>query len=272
MLFTWAGTFRADAVVGAFGTGRVMADTFARRTAYRPPPLLETLVTKHHPLGEGSGDIPDLLGNFIHVFLPPLPRIEFGALIPKGDHVTAIIAGSAARTDDMTAFLALPAVRRLADIPPDPVHYYRGRFPVGLARGYYGDRYVTVGDAAGLVRPFKGKGITSAVVTGGLAAAAMLDAGISAAALREFARGCAEITGDLWYGRLVRGLAWITGHWFAVDPLVRQAHADAALRDVLFDCVSGRDTYRRIVLRRGNPALALRLALALTPSCLRRRG
>ena len=36
--------------------------------------------------------------------------------------------------------------------------YHRGCFPVKPAKHLFGDRYVTIGDAAGLIRPFKGKG------------------------------------------------------------------------------------------------------------------
>ncbi|MBI3945493.1 MAG: NAD(P)/FAD-dependent oxidoreductase [Armatimonadetes bacterium] len=268
VVFTWGGTFRAAAVVGAFGLSRAMTATLARCTPYRPPRALDTVVTNFHPAGEGY--IPSLLDDHIHVLLPPLPRIEFGALIPKGNHVTVIVAGEGARTDDMDAFLALPAVRRIASCRPDPEDYFRGRFPVSLAPGGFGDRYVTIGDAAGLVRPFKGKGINSAIITGGLAAVTMVERGVSAEAFRSFHRRCAEITGDMPYGRLVRRLAHLTSHHFSLDPVVRLAEKSPALREVLFDCVSGRESYRRIVCRRGNLPLAARLGAALVLDRVRR--
>jgi len=271
LIFTWIGTFRADVVVGAFGTGRVMEDTFGRSTAYTAPPTLGTLVTKYHPEGHARAIIPGLLDGHIHVFLPALPRVEFGSLIPKGNHVTVIVAGQNLRTDDMRAFLALPRVRAVMEIAPDEDQFYKGRFPVGLAGHYYGDRYVTIGDAAGLVRPFKGKGVTSAVITGGHAALTLFEDGISARAFDAFARRCAEITGDLWYGRLMRRLAWTTGHRFSFDPIIQQAERDPALRAVLFDCVSGGDTYRNIVRRPGNVRLAVKLGLATLPEGLRRK-
>lgn len=270
LLFTWVGTFKADVVVGAFGTGRVMEDTFGHSTPYTPPPTLGTLVTKFHPEGHAHPIIPGLLDGNIHVFIPPLPRLEFGTLIPKGNHVTVIIAGRGLRTDDMCAFLELPQVRRVMEITADPEHFYKGRFPIGPAGQFYGDRYVTAGDAAGLVRPFKGKGVTSAIITGAHAAMTMLDHGISEQAFTEFARKCEEITGDLWYGRLIRTAAWLTGHWFSFDPIIRQARTDTALREVLFDCVSGRETYRKIVCRPGNLRLGMKLALATLGECCRK--
>jgi flavin-dependent dehydrogenase len=270
-IFTWIGTFRADVVVGAFGTGRVMEDSFGHSTAYTPPPTLGTLVARYHPEGHARPIIPGLLDGHIHVFLPPLPRVEFGSLIPKGNHVTVIVAGRNLRTDDMRAFLALPQVRGVMEITPDEDQFYKGRFPVGLAGHYYGDRYVTAGDAAGLVRPFKGKGVTSAIITGGHAAMTLFEDGISARAFDAFARRCAEITGDLWYGRMMRRLAWTTGHRFSFDPVIRQAEENPALRALLFDCVSGGDTYRNIVRRPGNVRLAVKLGLALLPEALRKK-
>ncbi len=260
-IFSWNGTYRAKVVVGAFGLSRAMLATLSARTAYRPPAVLETVVTKWHP-GANLAPIPDLLDNYIHVMLPALPRIEFGALIPKGNHIAAIIAGEGVRTEDMDAFLALPEIRILAPATGSDLEYFKGRFPVGLARGSFGDRYVTVGDAAGLVRPFKGKGINSAIITGMRAAGVMMTEGVSAAAFRTFYRQCAEITGDIPYGRLVRRLACLASHHFSLRPLVRLAQQDPALRALLFDCVSGRETYRNIVLRPGNFSLAVRVGLA----------
>ena len=263
VVFTWGGTVRAAAVVGAFGLSRAMTATLARHTPYRPPRALETIVTKFHPDGGRSKHIPDLLGNHIHVLLPPVPRVEFGALIPKGNHVTAILAGEALRTDDMDAFLDLPPVRRLVPGRPAPEDYFKGHFPTSLARGAFGDRYVTIGDAAGLVRPFKGKGINSAILTGAMAATTMMEVGVSAGAFRCFYRECEEITRDVWYGRLMRALAGLTSHKLSMDPVLRLAEKDADLRGLLFDCVSGREAYRRIVLRKGNLRLALRLGAAV---------
>ena len=44
------------------------------------------------PAGEGAGYLPGLLDDRIHTMLPSLPRIAFGALIPKCDHITALVA------------------------------------------------------------------------------------------------------------------------------------------------------------------------------------
>ena len=89
----------------------------------------------------------------------------------------------------MNRFLELPAVRsilpvsRALPLPNSPLRadvfgYFMGRFPISVADGLCGDRYVVVGDAAGLMRPFKGKGVNSAWISGVAAARAMVKEGI----------------------------------------------------------------------------------------------
>jgi flavin-dependent dehydrogenase len=259
VVFSWGGTLRAAAVVGAFGLSRAMTATLSRRTRYRPPSALDAMVTNFRPHGRDGGRVPSLLDDHIHVLLPPLKRIEFGAIIPKGNHLTVILAGENVRTDDMNAFLDLPPVHRLIPTRPEPDDYFKGRFPISLARHPFGDRYVTLGDAAGLVRPFKGKGINSAMITGGLAAQTMFDAGVSRRAFQGFYRQCSDITADMLYGKLIRKLTGLSAHGSFMDRVLDVAEHEPAMRELLFDCVSGRETYRKIVLRQGNAGLAARL-------------
>ena len=269
ILYSDGGSWRADVLVGAFGLDHTVGEALARRTAYRMPPFLETVVTKIHPAG--LEPIPGLLEDRIHAFLPGLPAIEFGALIPKGNHTTIIIAGKRVSVPDMQAFLDLPPMHRL--LPPDrPMEdCFKGAFPVGPARGAYGDRYVTIGDAAGLVRPFKGKGITSAALTGIRAARTILDVGISAEAFRQYYTACADITQDLWYGRAIRQLAHLLSKHLGLDPILQQARRDAALHRALYLCVSGQDTYRNIARASLRPGLVAG-CIGSVLRCLGRRG
>ncbi len=245
ILYSDGGSWKADVVVGAFGLDRTVGEALARRTAYRMPPFLETVVTKLHP--GGLERVPGLLDDRIHAFLPSLSAIEFGALIPKGNHITIIIAGQRVGVPDMEGFLDLPMVRRL--LPKDRAieHYFKGAFPVGPAGGPFGNRYVTIGDAAGLVRPFKGKGITSAALTGIRAARTIMSLGVSEEAFRHYYAACADITRDLWYGRAIRHLARLTSKGLGLDPILQQAKRDPVLRRALYLCVSAQDTYRNII-------------------------
>ncbi len=100
-LYSDGGSWEADVVVGAFGLDRTIGQALARRTAYRMPPTLDTIVTRIHP--GGLEHIPALLGDRIHAFLPSLSPIEFGAIIPKGNHITIIVAGRGVGVAEMQA-------------------------------------------------------------------------------------------------------------------------------------------------------------------------
>lgn len=248
MVYSDSGNWRVDAVIGAFGLDRAASDVFRKRTAYRPPDPIETVVTKIHPAGMDR--ISDLLSDRIYVYLPSIRRIEFGALVPKGNHISVVIAGKDVRSVDMDDFLGLPEVKTRLPQGCSASGYFKGSFPLGLAKGIYGDRYVVVGDAAGLVRPFKGKGVNTALLTGKLAASTMLEKGVSARSLRSFYEGCAEFKADVLYGRFMRFLAVFTSNHLSMDRVIALAKRRPDVRQALFDCVSGSRSFKDIV--RGN--------------------
>ncbi len=271
MVYSDSGNWKVDAVVGAFGLDRAAAGVFSKRTAYRPPEPIETVVTKVHPAGLDR--VNDLLSDRIYVYLPAIPRIEFGALIPKGNHISVVVAGKDVKSVDMDAFLALPEVAEM--LPPgcSAEGYYKGSFPLGLASGIYGDRYVVVGDAAGLVRPFKGKGINTALLTGRLAALTMLDKGVSSRAFRSFYDGCAEFKSDVLYGRFMRFLAVYTSNHLSMDRVIALAKRRPDVKQALFDCVSGSRPFKDIVKRNLNvPFVAQVLKATLVQGWAHRRG
>jgi flavin-dependent dehydrogenase len=249
----------ADVLVGAFGQDAGTAAVLSQATPYRPPRFLNSMVTKAHPPSDYSEISPAPAGVIpsgrIHAFLPATPHIEFGAVSPKGNHLTINIAGAHVTAVWMDYFLHGPAHELLSFIdddfiwPKDPsdFRYFKGRFPISVARGFYGDRYVTIGDAAGLVRAFKGKGINSACQTGLWAAQAILTAGVSAGAFkRSYGRDCQEILSDIPYGRLVRQMVIHASRLRLVDPALALAEHHPALRRAFFDAVSGHQPYRTI--------------------------
>ncbi|MBI4768850.1 MAG: hypothetical protein HY784_00165, partial [Chloroflexi bacterium] len=211
---------QAEVVVGAFGLDEGTAILFARAAGYRPPPSLSSVVTKYHPGDAGMAEF----GHRIHAFLPASPRIEFGAITPKGNHLTLNVAGATVDSCLMEAFLSLPEVRRVLPclenagrFDANDLRYFKGRFPCGLARNFAGDRFVMVGDAAGLVRAFKGKGVTSAIQTGIRAARVILRDGISARAFQAYRVSNRDITDDLPYGQAMRRLAILASRFGLMD-------------------------------------------------------
>jgi flavin-dependent dehydrogenase len=262
MVYSESNNIKADVLVGAFGLDDGMAKTFERLTEYCQPKFLSSIVTKIHP---GEKSIEEF-GTYLHAFLPSsLPHVEFGAITPKGNHLTLNIAGKKVDADMMDRFLRLPAVKRvlpdnLDDILPH-LYYFKGKFPTLPARGIIGDRYVLVGDAAGLNRPFKGKGINSAIITGMRAAEVISHQGISRGALQSYIKSCAELIDDIPFGKALRFLTLQGEKLKLLDSIFDAAEDELLLRKTFFSIVSGQKTYKRTWLETKNFGLFRRVIL-----------
>ncbi len=184
LIYTDGENCSAAAVVGAFGMDEGSCRVFEEGTPYREPDFLNTVITRIYP-GE---EFLDKMGPIIQAFLLGFEGLEFGAVTPKHDHISINIAGRRVSSEVMLKFLRSQPVQSF--LPPHkrrekPLHYFKGKFPISPAKNFYGERYVTIGDAAGLIRPFKGKGINSACLTGAYAASCMVHAGVSKAAFER---------------------------------------------------------------------------------------
>jgi flavin-dependent dehydrogenase len=255
-VYTEGGSFTGDILVGAFGLDRQMSDVLSRRTGYRSPDFLETVITKIHP----GQQYVDSFGNDIHAFLPADPQIEFAALTPKGNHVTALVAGRRVTGATLRAFPDSPRCREVMSFPMGIDDIYKGSFPISPARDFYGERYITIGDSAGLVRPFKGKGINMALLSGWYAARNILQRGVTEAALSQVKKDFSEQIGDLWYGRAARWMAGLLSRYGLLEPVLRAARHNDQLRQALYDSVSARDTYRNILNRSMSPGVLLAIS------------
>jgi len=272
IVYSDSGSVEGDVLVGAFGMDDGSAAFFSRQTKYEPPQALSSVVTKYHP-----GIKPmDSFGKHIHAFLPKHPRIEFGGITPKGDHLTINIAGRNVDAPLMSDFLKQPVVRdALPNFEvarqnnPSDLIFYKGRFPCSLARNYYGNRFVMIGDAAGLVRSFKGKGVTSAVQTGIRAAETIISVGFSGAAFHDHYRKANEdLISDMSYGRAMRRVVILMARSGMIDAVIRAARKEPRLRRALFGAVSGHESYRTV----WGDSLAPASLIAVLGAILRRRS
>ena len=84
-------TLKCDFICGGFGVGNGIAREFFKAFGYRPPHILQTLITKINP--KDASYIEDIFGNNIRAFMPKYKPIEFGAMTPKGNHLTINVAG-----------------------------------------------------------------------------------------------------------------------------------------------------------------------------------
>ncbi len=254
---------RAAAVVGAFGLDDGTTAIFEEATPYRRPDHLNTIITRLYP----DPSFLDRLGPVIHAFLLSFRGLEFGAVTPKLEHLSINIAGRRVSSRVMLNFLRSDPVQRF--LPPaqrreKPLNYFCGKFPISPARHLYGDRYVTIGDAAGLIRPFKGKGINSACLTGLFAAQCLVEHGASREAFRRyFMKDCEELTGDLWYGRALRLLTNLSTRFKFMDHLLLIARNDPVLMRCLFNCVSGHLPYKKIIADTARVSIGMKIAREL---------
>jgi flavin-dependent dehydrogenase len=173
----------------------------------------------------------------------------------------------------MDKFINHPSVREV--IPevdrqhPNGDHdlvYFKGRFPRSLARNYYGDRYVMIGDAAGLVRAFKGKGVTTAVMTGIRAAETILKHGFTREAFHQHYRTAnQDIIQDLPYGRAMRLLTIFMSRVGLLNTVLRAAKDTPDLQSALFDAVSAHALYREVFAKSLRPKTVFAILKEMLP-------
>lgn len=270
IVYTESLPLEADVVVGAFGLDDGSAAMFTRHTAYRPPKAIDSLVTKYCSNANTNSNN---LGGFVHAYLLSNPRIEFGAITPKCDHKTINIAGNTVDAPLMDTFLDDPIIRAvLPDLDrgnPSEINdlvYFKGRFPRSLAQGYYGDRYVMIGDASGLVRAFKGKGVTTAVMTGIRAAETILKHGYSKDDFHKHYRSAnQDIIQDLPFGRAMRILTIFMSRIGLMDPVLRAAQSNPELREALYDAVSAHALFREVFAKILRPRPVWAILKAMVP-------
>jgi len=246
---------QADLAIGSFGLDAGMVVGLQRQLFYRQPRRIETLVTRY----DCDDELMARFGDRIQAFLPRIEGVEFAAITPKARHASVVLAGRRVKLSQLYSFLRMPQVQ--AFLPPDfePTEIYKGAFPASPARHYFDDRFVSVGDAAGMIRPFKGKGINSAVITGIMAAKTAFHYGISKRAFRHYQNECAFITRDYPYGRFVRLAVKLISRRLSLGPVIRLAERNETFRWALTKSISGGATYREIVKRCLRSSIPFRL-------------
>jgi flavin-dependent dehydrogenase len=139
----------------------------------------------------------------MHVFLLDIPRLEFAALIPKGDYVTLAMLGEEIDDELVMRFLDSPEVR--AGFPTDLIPAVCACAPVINVKGPerpFGERVVLVGDA-GTTRLYK-DGIGAAYRTAKAAAETAIIHGVSQDDFeRHYLPACRAIATDNRFGRLI---------------------------------------------------------------------
>lgn len=259
-----AGGTEGDVLVGAFGLDATTAASLEKVTPYRRPKPLYSILTKI----PASKDYLQGCEDYVHVFLPSMEDIEFGVVTPKLTNFVVNVAGPEVNKGSLKRFLSLPEIRELVHSRDPGLVSQPVAFPLEPARNCFGDRWVAIGDTAGLVRAYKGNGINAACTTGAKAAEVMLKVGISKEAFKSYHNAFSDIVNDLHYGRVLRKIILYGERTHLMPEILRVASRDRKMVNVLIDFLSGNKTYRRILKESGAVNLLIRFLKGLTPSLL----
>lgn len=255
-----------DLVVGAAGVNTNLLQMLNLLDQdYQPPRLAKTFICEFH-LGQVA--IQKLMGASMHVFLLDLPRLEFAALIPKGDCVTMCLLGDGIDDELVGSFLNAPEVRACfpADtgVPVNACHCFP-RINMKGAVQPFGDRLVMIGDC-GVTRLFK-DGIGAAFKTAKAAATTAVFHGVGEEDFRKhYWPVCQRIAVDNMIGKIV----FTISHQLQRIRLSRRAvlrmtskEQTGAIRQhmstVLWDVFTGSAPYREVFLRTLHPGFLVRL-------------
>lgn len=220
----------------------------------------------------------------IKVFSLGLPRIWFGAMTPKREHVTVTVVGPHVKRVDLERFLQHPQVfRHFPPGCPMPAAHCscHPHLPITAARGPVTDRGLVIGDA--YISRYLKNGIESALYTGSLAAEAVLQNRLSRAELwHYYVRPCEQRYGwDNHYGRLLFGLHNLVSRsrWLTTARLqmLRQEaeEADWSAKpetQVLWHLFTGSAPYRTIFHQALRSSWSWRMVRALLATSRRRTG
>ena len=233
---------------------------------YQPPKMTKTYITEIY-LGEET--VAAYLGSSMHVFLLNLPRLEFAALIPKGDYATLVLLGHEIDRELVQTFVNSAQVKMCLPpgwvMPADACHCAPFINVEGAVQPF-ADRIVFIGDC-GVTRLYK-DGIGAAYRTAKAAARTAVFTGIAADDFRQqYVPLLKSIRADNLFGRVIfmvtRLIQMLT---FARRGVLRmvareQAHVEQPRRmsTVLWDTFTGSAPYREVFARTLHPVFLAQL-------------
>jgi len=227
-------------------------------------------------------EIQRILGDSMHVFLLDIPRLEFGAIIPKGEFATMVMLGDEIDQDLVQDFLDSPEVRRCfpTDVTPS-VCSCSPLINMGGMKRPYADRLVLIGDS-GVTRLYK-DGIGAAFRTAKAAASTAVFQGVSQEAFRKnYWPACKAIDTDNAIGKVIFAFTTLFKHSrisrraiYRMTGREQKRDGGRHMRAVLWNMFTGSAPYRDIFLRTLHPGfivgLVWNLFLGLWPSTTRKK-
>ncbi|MHC4427532.1 MAG: NAD(P)/FAD-dependent oxidoreductase, partial [Planctomycetota bacterium] len=228
---------------------------------YEAPQSTKTFIREYF-IGEEV--IARALGSSMHVFLLNIPRLEFAAIVPKGDYASVCLLGQDIDKALIQSFMEAPEV--VACMPEGWNPDLRScqcspRINVVGSNRPFADRMVFIGDC-GVTRLYK-DGIGAAYRTAKAAAATAVFEGVSAESFRaHYLPACKAIHSDNTLGRLIFAVTReIQKRRFARRAVLRMAEREQRregrsrhMSQVLWDMFTGSAPYRDIFLRTLRPS------------------
>jgi flavin-dependent dehydrogenase len=256
-----------DLLVGSVGVNTGALKLFEEMGAgYRAPGTTKTYICE---LLLGERTIKTYFGNAMHMFLLNLPRLEFAALIPKGDYVTMVMLGTGIDKSLVDAFFSAPEVRKCfpADwSPPADSCHCSPAINISAAVKPFADRMVLIGDS-GVSRLYK-DGIGGAYRTAKAAARTAVFEGVAEGDFRKgYLPVCRSLSMDNRIGKIVFGITSLIQKTTVLRKgLLRMTAAEQESRqwnprmsDVLWDTFTGSAPYSDVFRRSLHPVFLGRL-------------
>jgi flavin-dependent dehydrogenase len=237
---------------------------------YKPPESTKTFITEYYL---GKETIERSLGDSMHVFLLNIPRLEFAAIIPKGDYASICLLGESIDKELVASFLDSPQVKSCMPLgwSADPRSCQCSpKISIGGAVQPFSDRLVFVGDC-GVTRLYK-DGIGAAYRTAKACATTAVFEGISEADFRRhYWPICRSIGIDNSIGKLSFAVTRQIQKWkFARQAVLRMTQKEQTkagrrrdMSQVLWDMFTGSAPYREIVALSLHPRFLARLGWEL---------
>ncbi|HLO34343.1 MAG TPA: cyclic nucleotide-binding domain-containing protein [Anaerolineales bacterium] len=265
---------------GVFQTYELLAVTSGVNTAvlklfrdldfgYEPPQTTKLLVREYR-LGEEV--VSKYVGPIFHAFLLDIPGLDYGAIIPKGDYVTACLLSSHGNlgTNTMDTFLNEPAVRSV--LPPNfsslqSACHCGPRINIAGSAQPFGDRIVFIGDS-GVSRLYK-DGLGAAYRASKIAATTAVFQGISSSDFKKhYLPFCRRLEFDNRIGKfLFRIVGQIQKMRFARRAVLHmvsteqkgKAMAERGMSALMWDMLTGGAPYGEVLRHALHPSFWTRL-------------
>jgi hypothetical protein len=217
----------------------------------------------------------------MHVFLLDIPRLQFAAIIPKGEYLTMVILGENLDEELIETFVNTEEVKSCLPQSQATTNICQcfPRLNEFHALRPYDDRLVFIGDA-GVARLYK-DGIGSAYRTAKAAANCVALHGMSRRDFKRYYwRACRDIAFDNAIGRLVFGFCHVLQKvQFMRRGVLRMTRIEQDnpgayphMSSVLWDVFTGSAPYREVLLHVMHPGFICRLLwnmlLCILPSSI----